>query len=471
MLSNLSLLALVASLPSITSAAYQGFNYGTTFTDGSAKSQSDFQTEFTTAKNLVGTSGFTSARLYTMIQAGTASDVTSAIPAANATDTSLLLGMWASGGADAFANELSALRAAISTYGSFLGSHVAGISVGSEDLYRVSPIGIAANAGVGAGPDIVSGYIAQVRSAIANTALSGVPVGHVDTWTAWVDGSNAGVVADSDFIGMDVYPYFQNTMTNSIEDGQALFLEALANTTAAAQGKPVWITETGWPVSGPTENLGVPSLANAKTYWDQVGCPLFGKTNTWWYALQDAAPTTPSPSFGVVGASGGTTPLYDLSCSANTSSSSSSATSSTSATSASSGSSSTTSLASSVGAGRIASADSGVTSIAGSGPIVISADSSISAMAAAASGGSGSGTASSGPAQSTATATAGAGGIAAGSGVPVAPGSGGVNTTASSGNTSTSAKPSASTYTGGASILSGTVSSAIGLLVAVVAAL
>ena len=67
MLANLSLLALVASLSSMTSAAYQGFNYGSTFTDGSAKSQSDFQTEFTTAKNLVGTSGFTSARLYTMI--------------------------------------------------------------------------------------------------------------------------------------------------------------------------------------------------------------------------------------------------------------------------------------------------------------------------------------------------------------------------------------------------------------------
>ena len=66
---------------------------------------------------------------------------------------------------------------------------------------------------------------------------------------------------------------------------------------------------------------------------------------------------------------GSNTPLYDLSCSANTTSSSSSASSSMSATSASSGASSMTSVASSVGASRIASAQSGVTSVAGSGPI------------------------------------------------------------------------------------------------------
>lgn len=361
---------------------------------------------------------------------------------------------------------------------------MAGISVGSEDLYRVSPIGIAAKAGIGAGPDVVLNYIAQVRSTIANTPLSGAPVGHVDTWTAWVNGSNNAVIQNSDFIGMDAYPYFQNTMANSIGDASALFLEALANTTAAAAGKPVWLTETGWPVSGPTENQGVPSLANAKTYWDQVGCAVaFGKYNTWWYALQDAAPTTPSPSFGVVGSTLGNTPLYDLSCSANTTSSSSSASSSMTATSASSGASSVSSVASSVGASIIASAQAGVTSVAGSGPIVVSADSSLSAMAAAATGGSGSrvassgatqSTASSGAAQSTASAAAGAAGAAgaaAGTGVPVAPASGGVNTTASSGNGFSSGKPSASTYTGGAAILSGTVFSAIGLLVAVVAAL
>jgi hypothetical protein len=53
---------------SVSATVYQGFNYGSTFTSGAAKVQSDFEAEFTAAQNLVGTSGaFTSARLYTMI--------------------------------------------------------------------------------------------------------------------------------------------------------------------------------------------------------------------------------------------------------------------------------------------------------------------------------------------------------------------------------------------------------------------
>jgi len=58
----------IVALPSFVLATiYKGFNYGSTFTDGSAKTQTDFEDEFNAAKNLVGTSGFTSARLYTMI--------------------------------------------------------------------------------------------------------------------------------------------------------------------------------------------------------------------------------------------------------------------------------------------------------------------------------------------------------------------------------------------------------------------
>ena len=91
-------------------------------------------------------------------------------------------------------------------------------------------------------------------------------------------------------------------MANSIEASNSTFFEAYDNTVAAAQGKPVWVTETGWPVSGPQENQAVASIQNAKTYWKQTGCALFGKISTWWYVLQDAAPDTPSPSFGIIGA-------------------------------------------------------------------------------------------------------------------------------------------------------------------------
>jgi glucan endo-1,3-beta-D-glucosidase len=184
----------------------------------------------------------------------------------------------------------------------------------------VSTTGIENDSGVGAGPATLVDYITQVKTALKGTALENVLIGHVDTWNSWTNSTNAPVIAAIDWLGVDEYPYFQNTVSNSIDSAYDLFWEAYNATAAAGGGKPVWITETGWPVSGKTENLGVPSIANAKTFYDEIGCAsAFGKVNTWWYVLQDAAPTTPVPSFGVLGSSTsdatlGTTPLYDLSC-------------------------------------------------------------------------------------------------------------------------------------------------------------
>ena len=297
-----TLFALVASVSTASAVVYKGFNYG---------AGADFQNDFNTAKNLVGTSGFTSARLYTMIQQGTTNTPTAAIQAAIDTDTTLLLGLWASETQDAFNNELAALSSAISQYGSAFTNLIAGISVGSEDLYRLTPIG--APTGVGQEPDTLVSYIGQVRSILAKANIS-PPVGHVDTYTAWINSSNSAVTAAVDFLGMDAYPYYQNTIDNSIGNANATFFSALDQTIAASTGKPVWITETGWPVSGPTDGQAVASIANAQTYWDAVGCSVLGKYNTWWYTLQDAPQPTTNPSFGVVGATLGTTPLYSLTC-------------------------------------------------------------------------------------------------------------------------------------------------------------
>lgn len=374
-------LVALAALLSAASAQYQGFNYGSTRSDGYVpRTQADFEGLFSTAKNLVGTNGgFTSARLYTMIQAGTAADVTSAIPAAIAQGTHLLLGLWASGPID---NEITALKQAIAQYGSSFTSLVAGISVGSEDLYRNSPTGIEAGSTVGADPQTIVNYINEVRSIISGTGLSKVPVGHVDTWTAWVNGTNQPVIDACDFIGMDAYPYFQNTMANSIDNGPSLFQDALSATQAAVGGKDVWITETGWPVSGKTENLGVPSTANAKTYWDAVGCPRFGKVSIFWYTIEDTDNgATPNPSFGVApGSPLSSTPLYDLSCSAVSSSSStqgsSTAKASSTATTASSGagSKSGSGAATTATGSAISSAASSVSTAATGGQVASSGD-------------------------------------------------------------------------------------------------
>jgi len=299
-------------LSTLGAAQLKGFNYGSTDGVGACRTQGDFENLFTRAQTLVGNSGFTSARLYTMVQCGTANSPISAIQAAINTDTSLLLGLWASAGQDAFNNELTALSAAIDQYGSALGDRVVGISVGSEDLYRTSPTGVANEAGVGADAGAVIGYIQQVRDVISGTSLSAAPVGHVDTWTAWVLSENAGVVGAVDWLGHNSFPYFESTLANPIENAETVFYNALSATEGVSQGKPVWVTETGWPVEGPTSNQAVASVANAQSYWKQVGCDLFGSRNTWWYTIADSNVNQQDISFGI--APDSNQPLFDVSC-------------------------------------------------------------------------------------------------------------------------------------------------------------
>ncbi len=236
-------LALGFSLATTSAQVHKGFNYGSTYTDNSPIIEVDFEAQFNAAKNLVGTSGFTSARLFTSIQAGTTNTPSEAFQAAINTGTSLLLGLWASGGQEVINNELAALSAAINAHGTVFTDLIVAISVGSEDLYRISPTGVINLSGAGAGPDVVSSYINQAKSAIANTAAKGKLVGHVDTWTAWVNGSNDAVITASDFIGMDVYPYFQNTMTNGIGDGYSLFFSAYGTQTLSVPELPRTLTE------------------------------------------------------------------------------------------------------------------------------------------------------------------------------------------------------------------------------------
>jgi glucan endo-1,3-beta-D-glucosidase len=56
----------VAGLLSSANAAIKGFNYGANFNNNQAKTRVDFEYEFNAAKQLPGTNGWTSARLYTM---------------------------------------------------------------------------------------------------------------------------------------------------------------------------------------------------------------------------------------------------------------------------------------------------------------------------------------------------------------------------------------------------------------------
>ena len=312
-LTTLLTLAAVALLPAVDASAVMGFNSASTKADGSPKTQSDFESEFRLAAGLQGAPGsFTSVRLYTNIQGGTTDSPLSAFPAAVATNTSILLGLWASG-TDSIQNELNALGAGIEQYGDAFTNLVVGVAVGSEDLYRNSATGIANKAGIGAQPSVVANFISEARSYLQNTSLARVPIGHVDTFNVWGNASNAAVLDAVDFLGIDVYPFYESNLgNNSIENALSLWNSAMQEVQAAAGQKPVWITETGWPASGAAWGDAQPSVANAKLYWDEIGCPLFGVTNTWWYVLEDEN-SSDTANFSV-SLDGTTKPVWNLTC-------------------------------------------------------------------------------------------------------------------------------------------------------------
>ncbi|KAJ6440613.1 glucan 1,3-beta-glucosidase [Purpureocillium lavendulum] len=287
--------ALVAGALAVGASAagknYLGFNSGATLPDRSAKFKKDFEAEFKAAQGLIGAPGtFNSVRLYTNIQAYSKDDPIEAFEAAIDTKTSMLLGVWTSG-TDNIDKEISALKKAVSKYGSKFTDLVIGISIGSEDLYRNSATGVKNKAGVGAQPETIVGFIKDFKKAFADNALSKVPVGHVDTWDVWGNATNKPVLDAIDWIGVDEYPYYENDKGNDIKNSGHLFDKAYDATIAAANGKPVWVTETGWPYTGPKWDEAVASVDNAKYYWDEVGCrKLFNKTPTFWYTLRDSNP-------------------------------------------------------------------------------------------------------------------------------------------------------------------------------------
>lgn len=125
-----------------------------------------------------------------------------------------------------------------------------------------------------------------------------------------VDSANTDVIKACDFIGNDAYPYWQGSTIGQASD---VFNTAMNNVRDVVNkvkpGTWVWITETGWPVTGKNFGNSVPSKANAQEYWKSVACSSFKNAHTFWYSYQDYLS---SPSFGVIGSNGQA--IYNLAC-------------------------------------------------------------------------------------------------------------------------------------------------------------
>ena len=100
---------------------------------------------------------------------------------------------------------------------------------------------------------------------------------------------------------------------NSISAGLKDFQAGLSVTKGVANGKPVWVTETGWPSKAPKSGQAVASVANMQTYWKQVGCSLFGSTPTYWYTLYDSDTSQTDIAWAIVNPTTGKA-KFNLAC-------------------------------------------------------------------------------------------------------------------------------------------------------------
>ncbi|KAF2104504.1 glycoside hydrolase family 17 protein [Rhizodiscina lignyota] len=286
-----TLLTTTFALSRGVTAFWKGLNVGANNPDGSCKTQAQWETAF---KALAGLPPkFTAARLFASSDCNT---LQNAVPAAIATGIKLLVGVWTED-AIHYGAEKAALEAAIKAHGC---DWMMAVSAGSEDLYRGDTTAAT-----------LAGQIHDVRGMVQDSlGCKKVKVGHVDTWTAWVNGANTDVIKACDFVGNDAYPYWQGSTISQSSD---VFWTAMNQTRDVVNkvkpGTLVFITETGWPVTGSSFGSSVPSKANAQAYWKSVGCAALKQAHTFWYAYEDYSS---NPSFGVIGQNGKA--IYSLTC-------------------------------------------------------------------------------------------------------------------------------------------------------------
>lgn len=144
-------------------AYWKGFNVQATLADGSCKSQSDWEADFTTMKSLTG--AFTSMRVYASSDCDT---LANAVSAAIASDGQILVGVWTEDDTH-YEEEKQALVTAVGTYGF---DWMVAVSVGSEDLYRGDTTA-----------STLAQQICDVRGMLSTVSgyNTSIQVGHVDT--------------------------------------------------------------------------------------------------------------------------------------------------------------------------------------------------------------------------------------------------------------------------------------------------
>lgn len=102
-------------------------------------------------------------------------------------------------------------------------------------------------------------YIQRVKAAVPS-----IPVGYVDAYYMFVNYPE--IVDACDVLFANCYPFWEHcSIEIAVEYMKKMYELAVKN----AKGKPVIISETGWPTKGESYGGAVPSYANAMNYFIQ----------------------------------------------------------------------------------------------------------------------------------------------------------------------------------------------------------
>lgn len=104
--------------------------------------------------------------------------------------------------------------------------------------------------------EIIS-YIRKVKAALPH-----IPVGYVDAYYQFIE--HPSLVEVCDMILANCYPFWEGC---SIDNSSTYLKQMVAGVEQVAKGKPVIITETGWPNKGDNTKGAEPSESNAMKYF------------------------------------------------------------------------------------------------------------------------------------------------------------------------------------------------------------
>ncbi|KAF3910204.1 hypothetical protein ABW21_db0201929 [Orbilia brochopaga] len=139
------------------------------------------------------------------------------------------------------------------------GNLIAGVSVGSEELFR----GTLSAA-------TLAGYIWDVKGMVQNSyGKTNIPVGTSDGISPLLNGANQAVLDASDVMMVTDYPFYGGT---NIKAALSAFKHDWWALGAKMGGKPLIVGETGWPSAGNTIGQAVATISKAGQYWRYIAC-------------------------------------------------------------------------------------------------------------------------------------------------------------------------------------------------------